>query len=225
MKKIFVFLIMLALSACSFGGNANHSEGKRCGAIRDSGDLDGALLCFNELAKTDQDNARVYVSIGGVYLRKEEYSKAAENFSRAIKLEKNRDKLASLYGLRGMAYYNNSSYSEAVADFTESLKINPSDAEYFSLRSASYLRLKNYERAIDDITQAIKLDSKDVAQFYFERCATYVLMDKYEDALPDCAKSVEIDPNDKDAQWVLEQLRSKNADYATIKKEVLTQIK
>ena len=50
-------------------------------------------------------------------------------------------------------------WDNAIKDITESISINPNDAENFKTRAEMYVNTKHYEEAISDLNHALSLNS------------------------------------------------------------------
>jgi Flp pilus assembly protein TadD len=129
---------------------------------------------------------------GNGYLQLQQYEKAIEDCTEAIKLG---PKLAMAWNNRGNGYLQLQQYEKAIEDWSEAIKLDSKLALAWSLRGFAYFRLHKYEKSIADCSEAIKLDPK-LVQAWFFRGRAYDELHDYEKALADCTKAVEVDSKD-----------------------------
>lgn len=91
-------------------------------------------------------------------MKPKEYSKAIEDFSKAIAIYPDK---ASYYYNRGKSLYYTKDYSKAVEDFNEAIKRNSGDASMYKWRGWARQALKEYDKAIGDFTKVIEMQPEE----------------------------------------------------------------
>ena len=122
---------------------------------------------------------------------KEDYSKAIEHYSNAIKLN---PQMVNAYNNRGLAYSDNDEVEYAIQDYNRAIELNPEFAEAFFGRGVVYLHKEEVEPAIDDLNKTIALNS-EYAEAFFGRSMCWLLLKKWQEARSDLtvAKSKGVD--------------------------------
>jgi tetratricopeptide (TPR) repeat protein len=139
---------------------------------------DGAIENLTKAIRYDPTLADIYVDFykerGFVYLAKNDYTRAIQDFERLINSGSGDP---NVYSGRGFAYLARGNYAKAVLDLTEALKRLP-DAECanaYNGRGFSYYNAGDYDAAIKDFNQAIKVASENpyshygLAKVYFDQ--------------------------------------------------------
>lgn len=127
---------------------------------------------------------------GRAYTKSNQYSKALEDLTEAIKLVPNE---AEYLADRGNTYSLMKRYEEALPDFNRAIELNPKYDWAIEYRNYIYRLIKRYEEALQDCQRAIELNPKyDWA--ITSRGVTYRLMMRYEEALPDFDRAIELNP-------------------------------
>jgi tetratricopeptide (TPR) repeat protein len=107
------------------------------------------------ISKSPENNPQDYISIGNDYFKNEDYNKAVENYTLALKSNNND---ARIYLNRGNANYKLKKYGEAIEDYTQILRMNPkNDKAYIGLGNTC-AKLKNYDKAIEYYTEALMVN-------------------------------------------------------------------
>jgi tetratricopeptide (TPR) repeat protein len=89
--------------------------------------------------------------------RKQDYDRAIERFSDALKDNPND---AAAYNNRGSAYYYKGDFDRAIADHNQALKLDPKNALAYYNRGSAHRKKDEFERAVADFQEAIRLDPK-----------------------------------------------------------------
>jgi tetratricopeptide (TPR) repeat protein len=96
-----------------------------------------------------------------------------------------REKLATAFDNRGVAYRRKGEYDRALQDYEQAIRLNPSNATAYNNRGIIY-RIKNeYARAISDYDEAIWLKNGDFPAAYYNRALAYADKGEYELSLRD----------------------------------------
>jgi uncharacterized caspase-like protein len=140
------------------------------------------------LLKAPKD-AMEYEARGAVYFATDR-QRAIADFSEAIRLD---PKLASAYGGRGYAYYEQKEYDLAIADYSKAIRFDPTYAVIYNNRGMSYFEQKEYDLAIADFNEAIKLDP-NFASAYNNRGLIYAAQKEYDLAIAAYSEAIRLDP-------------------------------
>ncbi len=127
---------------CAQSGDPDLQIGA-CTAVIRSGDWSGKNLAI------------AYNQRGAAYISLKQYTRAIEDFDRAIRLEPG-DAVA--YNNRGFAYINLKQSARAIEEFDQAIRLDPGYAFAYNNRGAAYSFLTQYARAIEDYDQAVRLD-------------------------------------------------------------------
>ena len=92
--------------------------------------------------------------------------------------------LAVDYYNRGNAYQGKGLYDQAIADYTQSIALEPNDADAYNNRGNAYHRAGLYDRATPDYTEAIALKPDDF-EAHNDRGFNYLANDLYDRAIAD----------------------------------------
>lgn len=115
---------------------------------------------------------------------------------------------ANEFKKRGNNCVKNYEYKKAVQYYTEAIRLNKSEAVYYTNRALCYLKLNQYTECIDDCTMAIQLDANAV-KAYYRRMQAHEQMDgDLLEALNDCKTVLRIEPKNSDAQKSLVRLEA-----------------
>jgi len=144
-----------------------------------------------------EPSAEAYVNRGNAYSALEDYARAIEDYSAAIKLDP-----ANQMALkeRGLAHFYLASYDASIADFSRLISISANSAGAYYSRGCGRLQLAQYLEAIEDFTMAVKLDPAH-AMAYGNRGNAYDAIEEYEKAVADFTCAIKIDPNDTGAYF------------------------
>jgi tetratricopeptide (TPR) repeat protein len=114
-------------------------------------------------------------------LQDQKYTKAIDDFDKALQLNMPKGSEYKVYLNRGMAYFYNQEYELAESDFKEVVALSPnSAAAYHGLGMIDY-SLNQYEDAIVEFQKALKLE-EDNPITHFNMAMTYFRMKDMEDA-------------------------------------------
>lgn len=96
-----------------------------------------------------------YSAIASRHFDKQEYEKAAHNYTEAIKL--NPDDSMS-YEARGTTLMAMNLFGIALSDFSRAIELNPNISSHYTHRARCFISQYNYSAAIIDYTSAIKIN-------------------------------------------------------------------
>ncbi|WP_242040404.1 tetratricopeptide repeat protein [Anabaena subtropica] len=127
---------------------------------------------------------------GHVYTQSNQYSKALEDLTEAIKLASDE---AEYLSNRGWTYQLMQRYQEALLDYNRAIELNPKYDEAIALRGFAFYSIQHYEKALHDLNHAIKLNPKREWAIIVQGM-TYRAMERYPEALQDFDLAIELNP-------------------------------
>ncbi|XP_057767406.1 outer envelope protein 64, chloroplastic [Salvia miltiorrhiza] len=107
---------------------------------------------------------------------------------------------------KGNQAFKDKQWQRAIGFYTEAIKLNSTNATYFSNRAAAYLEIGSYIQAEADCSQAIDLDKKNVKS-YLRRGTAREMLGYYKEAMEDFGYALVLEPNNKRASQSLDRLR------------------
>jgi tetratricopeptide (TPR) repeat protein len=96
-----------------------------------------------------------------------------------------REKLATAFDNRGVAYRRKGEYERALQDYEQAIRLNPSNATAYNNRGIIYRIKGEYGRAIADYDEAIWLKNGDFPAAYYNRALANADKGEYELSLRD----------------------------------------
>lgn len=142
------------------------------------------LLSGTVAAQTKDDHKRQ----GVIYAKAGQYDKAIEEFSEAIRLDRND---SDSYFARGLAYSAKNQFDKSVEDYTKAIALNPMNAEAFMQRGFDW-PVNQPDRAIEDFSKVIALNpNNEVA--YFNRGGRLLSKSQFDGAIEDFNKAISLD--------------------------------
>src|ERR1700740_1708386 len=96
-----------------------------------------------------------------------------------------REKLATAFDNRAVAYRRKGQYDRALQDYEQAIRLNPNNANAYNNRGIIYRIKGEYGRAIADYDEAIWLKNGDFPVAYYNRALAYADKGEYELSLRD----------------------------------------
>ena len=161
-----------------------------CTAVIDSG------------GRTSQGLLAAFVTRGGLHLSNQNYDRAINDYSEAIRLN---PKSAIGFHNRGLAYLRMGRIDPAVKDFDEAISLNPRFVNAFVNRALAYQEKARWDfdaylaedlyedRAIRDLDEAIRLDPNSATAFR-SRGFLNTRRQRYDRAIADFDQAIRLDP-------------------------------
>jgi len=164
-----------------------------------SGNLDGAMLDFEQAIRRDPNIALAYRGRASVHARRaaaancsassaDEYDRAIEGYGDALRLMQD----GETYYQRGLARMYRGYYDSAVTDLDEAIR-RGSGAKAYYYRGWCYIYVVDYSRAIADFDQSIRLEPNAVA--YRSLGLVHTRRGEYDLAIRDYTQAVRLGPD------------------------------
>ncbi|RWS03794.1 serine/threonine-protein phosphatase 5-like isoform X1 [Dinothrombium tinctorium] len=124
------------------------------------------------------------------HFKKQEYTKAIELYSEAIKLDPT---VSTYFGNRSISYLKTECFGYALADATKAIELDKTYVKGYYRRAAAYMSLGKFKQALKDFETVIKVRPKDKdALLKYNECSKIVKRIAFEKAIAvdDYKKSV-----------------------------------
>jgi tetratricopeptide (TPR) repeat protein len=164
-------------------------------------EYDKALNAYSKALIVYPEYYPAYYNRGTVYLHKEQYAKAVEDFTRFISSVKSflaPSYLAPAYNNRALAYFFQKRYERAIEDFDKGIELNPMNAKAYTMRGLIYRRKGQYDRAFNDFNKAIAIDPV-MTEAYTGRGYVHLTKDQLDKAIDDFSRAISIEPDDTES--------------------------
>lgn len=135
----------------------------RAEALRQSGNLDGAIEALRQLAKTYDDQSSIFVTLGDYYRRDERYSEAVTAYDNAIARfgEPAREQWP-IYFARGTAHERLQDWDKSEADMRRALELEPGQPQVLNYLGYTFLENGvNFDEAMEMIRAAVEARPND----------------------------------------------------------------
>lgn len=152
-------------------------------------DLISAQTYLESAVKLEPKNPEAYNLLGDLYSELNNGTLAAQNYNKALELDKNQVK-AVLH--KGQLYKRSTNYEGAIVEFENALKINPDFAPAYRELGETYFKMKKIEKAKENYKRYLELSKNNTgariryAYFLYESEA-------YKSALEEIGKIGKID--------------------------------
>ena len=93
---------------------------------------------------------------------------------------------------KGISCLDKRDYDAAITAFTETIRLDPRDAQAYEMRGEAFIEKGDKEQAIADFTEAIRLNPKS-AEAYYNRGLAYQRKGEKAKAEEDFAKAKKLD--------------------------------
>ena len=147
-------------------------------------DNENLVFSMNERVQKLMEKALEYHGI-------ENYIKALEYYSKALKIEPNNDKILCE---RCDAFVALSQFDNAFDDINKAIEINKT-ADYLNDLGGIYAEMENYEMALTHYNAVIEID-KTNQFYYFNRAEAYFILNKFYEAIDDSTKAINLHDED-----------------------------
>ena len=150
-----------------------------------------------ELASDDSNKATAYFYCGVAYSAVQDFQKATEQYSEAIKLN---PEYTNAYTNRGIAGDILGQRERAIADFDRAICIDPKNYKAYNGRGSSKTDLDRHEEAIADYDAAIGINP-EYAEAYNNRGTAKVALGRHGEAIADYNEAIRIRPGFAEAYF------------------------
>jgi tetratricopeptide (TPR) repeat protein len=157
----------------------------------DEGDLQQAIILYQEAIRLDPENVRYHCRLGDLYEKSEQFSLALQQYQKAYQLDP--DNSGIIYHL-GTLYLKNDQLDRAIEQLQEAVKLEPYNSGYNYLLGTVYKEAGFLEEAY---AQLVKASSRnpDKSFYYWSLGDLYRQEGKLDEAITQYQIAVNLEPN------------------------------
>jgi tetratricopeptide (TPR) repeat protein len=171
---------------------------------------------------------QTYYGLGQARCFQKKYDSCITALTTALRLsEKESDKLkASIYELRGKAFYQTKKYDDAVEDLTKAVRVNQSDGATFKMLGFSCLNQNRIDEALQALEKAHSMNSGDASinealgKAYLKKGADALQNKDYAEAERLLLKAKGYNPKDGYVYYNLGEVYKFQKNYTEAEKEL-----
>jgi len=165
-EKLVFWIAIAVLSIAIFSSCTSNGE-KISQKEKDSID---AIENANRLNAEKEENLRkdslaFYENLANDLLEKKKFTKAIEEFSKAIEFAKKEESSVLIMG-RASAYFSVNKLKEAVVDYSSLINANTSKSVCYYERARCYLKMGKKKDGIEDLRSSMNLGNDDSKNLY-----------------------------------------------------------
>ena len=123
--------------------------------IRRNDRLDDALAAYDRVLKLDPSDARVLVSKGSIYERREQWEEAARAYSAALEIDPN---LVRARSSLGAVLFKVGRFDEASRDLRKAIELSPRDLRSHVFLGLAQNHLGHFDLALEELKEALLID-------------------------------------------------------------------
>ena len=136
----------------------------------DKAEWDKAIITYNRVLESEQNNGRAYEGLGIAYHNKKQYNKAVKAYLRAITAYSDTDNEdinpGYVYQNLGIAYQNIGKHDKAATAYSKASQSISLSAPTYLFMGNQYLSQKRNREAIDAYESALEIDSESSAAHF-----------------------------------------------------------
>ena len=172
-------------------------------------DYRSELSIWNDTVQKAPHNPRAFDGRGKAYFEKQDYQRALEDHSAAIRLN---PIYAPAYNGRAMVYNELRRFNDALQDCDEAVRLDPDLAVFRNTRGVVLARMGNYDQAIRDYDKAIEL-SPSLADAWMNRGVAEGKAGRLAEALADFDRAISLKPDYPSAYYNRGNTYADREDY------------
>jgi len=160
-------------------------------AYYEQGELDKAIVEYEEAIALEPDNPDAHRNLGTVYVDQGKWEEAAAAYEQAISLNPD---FGEAYGDMIAAYVSLDKLSEAIDAGEKAIELAPDYATGHNNLGVAYRRQDQLDKAVAEFQEAIRLDS-DYAMPHYNWGLIYYTQGQVDQAFVEWKEAVRLDPN------------------------------
>ncbi|MEQ9437832.1 MAG: tetratricopeptide repeat protein [Cyclobacteriaceae bacterium] len=180
MKRWIPFLFCIVLLSCQ-KKTQEELFVERAAQVYNLYDDEGNLVSYDEAMERFHRYAKSYNERGVSKFKEQLYGQAVEDFTTALKYDKN---YAIAYSNRGYVHAKRKEYVEALADLNKAVKLNPKYAKAYQHRAWVKQKLGYPLEAVKDASRALNITPRD-GELYLLRAANHYRLGNNMEAFTD----------------------------------------
>jgi tetratricopeptide (TPR) repeat protein len=172
-------------------------------------DYRSELSIWNDTARKAPHNPRAFDALGKAYFEKQDYERAIEDSTAAIRLNPN---YAPAYNSRAIVWNELRRFDDALRDCDEAIRLEPDLAVFRNTRGVVLARMGKYDQAIRDYDKAIGLNPS-FADAWMNRGVACGKIGRMTQALADFDKAISLKPDYPSAYYNRGNTYADREDY------------
>jgi Tfp pilus assembly protein PilF len=124
-----------------------------------------AMADFRMAIILSPNDPSLYHERGEIYLDKQEYEKAIQDFNAAVHADPNLSE-PQLFINRGKAYLEKQDHAKAIEDCNKAIRLDPKNVSAYSLRGRAYQETGDTEKATEDWNKCLELKYRNYPRLY-----------------------------------------------------------
>ncbi len=160
-------------------------------ALLETKDLDQAQVILEDLVQEKAYSHEVLYLLGRLEFSQGRYSRARQNFEKAVRLDRN-NAVYRMYG--GWIAFETNDLSNALRQLEEALEFDPKLGDAYWLRARVHMRTGAVEDALKDLTRALKYNP-DRVEAFAEKAESQVQLGRTADAAESYKEALSRDPS------------------------------
>lgn len=169
----------------------------RSDALRESGDVNGAITVLEELVTTHGDLPIVHVTLGDVFRAEHRFEEAVANYDLALELYgEPTERQWFVFFARGIAHERQDQWPEAEADFRKALELSPDQPNVLNYLGYSLVEKQSkLDEALAMIQRAV--DARPNSGYIVDSLGWVLYrLGRYEEAVPHMERAAALMPVD-----------------------------
>jgi len=206
-------LALKAYNKCINSTSQNMKNKSFCFSGRGSlnenqGNIINAIFDYTKAIELAPNYDWHYLSRGELYEEIDSLVDAFDDYSKAIEIIPDNIN----YSLRALLSEKMKNHTQATKDHKESIKADPTDAEYIANYALFLVRRGKYEKGLQQFENAIKVDSSNT-MIYFNRAKAYLFNQNSEKAIDEYKTVIKMDPDDPEGYYYLADYHEASSNY------------
>lgn len=205
-QTIGLFFLLLLITSCGVSKNKTNAFGEKPSKVnyayidkfheglrfKQKGELDNAILSFNECLKMSKGDDATYYALSGLYSQKGNAQQAISSIEKAVSLAPE-----NIWYLQESTYLNfeNSKYDKAISGFEELVKREPSNVEWLYGLAESFMKSGKYKKAIETLDETEEQIGKH-PELAIQKFKLYLAMNKPNKGLELMKEAISIFPEE-----------------------------
>lgn len=140
------------------------------------------------VAKKPPQSPAPYVQAANSFMQSNRYKDAIDNYSKAIKLDKNNP---ALYQQRANANIQMARPKKAISDLNKALSLDPNDPNTYNLRARAYDALGDFNKEIADLNDLVKRTPDNGVNLLW-RAKINNQLKNHKDVIADCDRAINL---------------------------------
>lgn len=193
------FLLVLAMSICSFSCSENTSKDSYIQAERatNDGDIAKAISLYKSAIEADNSFIEAYQKLGTIYYLQNSYEEAITLLNSLLIISPTN---FDAHFILGNIHSKSGKYTKALYHYEQALITNPNDAKLYQNMASAYVNVDNTQLALNYYNKALSIDSKD-QEIHYDLANTLARKGNYSEALQHYQSAVQLRPDYAEA-WL-----------------------